>query len=87
MIREQNSQAQQKFFSVSTTYLLTTINDNRSILQYGQLKIEDEFVLKLLKDLYPKEDDGIDGISSKPLKLIAPAAVSSASKLINFSVR
>ncbi len=49
--------------------------------------IEKEFFLKQLKDLDPKKAVGMDGVSSKLLKLAAPAITSSVTKVINLSIK
>ncbi len=49
--------------------------------------IEEEFVLKQLKDLDTKKAVGMDGLSSKLLKLAAPAIASSVTKVINLSIK
>ncbi len=49
--------------------------------------IEEEFVLKQLKDLNPKTTARLDDLSSKLLKLAAPAIASSVHKVINLNIK
>ncbi len=56
-------------------------NRNTDTLWYIKKK------LKQLKDLDPKKAVGMDGLSSKLLKLAAPAIASIVTKVINLSIK
>ncbi len=65
------------------TYIDSKVSSNAN---FDIRPIQEEFVLKQLKDLDPKKAVGMDSLSFKLLKLAAPAIASSVTKVINLSI-